>query len=227
MKLWVGLIIKFMGGDLMKIVFNYASCMLGVFFLLSNVSKATPPKGFEGKILEDVYNGKIVTTVSVDGAKDYQIYLRAFIRGASASKYVDLVTNTAEYHHLVPEAVSNSTDSTDVGNSKYQYQLDVVVHYGPLPITLYANVVREVVNVSSESTIKYAYLFQGFENYMSPLIETTRIMVDADRPESGIFVEDVITIHMIEAPSNAKVMKSELSKTYTRLLKAFKKRLDG
>jgi hypothetical protein len=194
---------------------------------LSSVSNAAPPKGFEGQILTDVHNGKIAQTVVNDGNTEYQIYLRGFINGATAQDYIKLISATDEYHHLVPNLIANSTASELVGGTLYGYQLDVVVHYGPLPITLYANVTRRTAVSDAETKISYAYTFQGFEATMQPLQETTRVLVDPERPADGIYIEDFVDIQMKKAPSNARVMKSELSKTYLNLLSAFKKRLDG
>jgi hypothetical protein len=189
-------------------------------------AKADLPKGFEGKNLELVERGQIVTEGGKDTSQEYSVTLRALIRRAKTVDYIRLITPTDEYHHINPDVVISSTKS-DGDLIHGTYQMDVKVYYGHIPVTLYATVSRTVEQDANETRIIQSYIFDGFEEWLEPIVETTHIVTDSEHPEIGIYVSDQVDIHLKKPPINARMMKDELTLTFTKLLAGYKTKLDG
>lgn len=89
------------------------------------------PKGFEAPgILEKVVGGQVLAEDQVDISTAMRVVFRAFFSGVTPDRFVDAVTDHANYPNLFPEVQTGRTVSVNADKTQWDYAVDINAKIG-------------------------------------------------------------------------------------------------
>lgn len=196
---------------------------VSMFLAVSRISSAErDPEGFDPETLAKVLSGKIVQQQVISTPVELRTMIRAYFDRVSGYAYIQLATDHPKWAQLFPGVKEGKTTFVNEIKTYFEYELSLVVKYGPYTIPLYPKGKQTVTYApDAVSESKILNELTNYKDYIEFLVQKTRLIPY----QTGILIED--DVHLKVKNQVPAAVKSELAEFFNRYVETFRKALGG